>query len=103
MAMCEMCKRDNYKPLEMFVGIDQGIFIGPCCSLKTKCVPVNRPQIHILPAQDDVEYGMEVSNKIGVKAYVAYGGLQVSFERSPREIRAWAEKNGLIPDEKHVG
>jgi hypothetical protein len=101
MAVCEKCKNPtNYQPHEMFVALDEHLFIGPCCAPTTRSIPVRSPaEVHILPASDDVEYGLEISNRIGVKAYVNYAGLQLSFERSPREIKTWAQKQGLLVEQ----
>ncbi len=102
MAACEKCGTHGYLPQAM--SIENDIFVGPCCATPA-ATPVRMPaQVHVLPAQsDDVEYGVEVTNKKGVKAYVRYGGLDIAFERSPQQIRTWAEKNGLVDEKRKSG
>jgi hypothetical protein len=58
----------------------------------------NYSNVRVLPAptNEGPEYGIEVSNKVGVRAYAKYGGVNVAFERSPKELRDWAEKSGLV-------
>jgi hypothetical protein len=105
MAMCEKCKMQGYSPDAMFVEAD--LFIGPCCaqrdSTRVRLQAAGMPaQVHVLPAQGDsgeVAYGVEVSNRVGIHAWVNYQGLEVSFERNPAQLRTWAEKQGLM--ERH--
>lgn len=104
MAMCELCGTSGLDPKAMFIDVDSSMFIGACCTPKSqKFVPVivqaqPRPPMQVLhmPARlDDVEYGLELSNKVGVRAYVNYAGLSLQFEKTPAEIKSWATKNGL--------
>jgi hypothetical protein len=88
---CEYCKTGNFQREEMFVDQTNKLFVGPCCTAK---VPALAPVQAIQP-QEDLEYGVEVSNRRGVKAYANFGGLRLSFQRSPEQIRDWAEKNGF--------
>ena len=104
MAMCEKCKKSGYAPDQMFIEAD--LFVGPCCAtpdlsrVRLRGIPA---QVHILPAEPEgVEYGIELSNKHGVQAYARYEGLRVSFERTPEQLREWAEKNGIV-DQKKTG
>ena len=103
MAMCEVCSKSGYLP--EFMSIRDQIFVGPCCQTSSD-LPVNfrrGPQIINLPIKpDDVEYGFELSNKAGVKAYATYGGLSLQFERSPSQIRRWMEENDLIDKKRHA-
>lgn len=105
MAMCEMCGTKNYPPEAMFIDKATETFIGHCClSRSAGYVPVTiampqRPPMQVInmPLKaDDVEYGFEVSNKVGVRAYVNYAGLTLQFEKTPSDIRTWAQKNGII-------
>lgn len=103
MAMCESCNKGGFTPVEMFVHGEH--FVGPCCAKpgmrQVFPLPGSMPAtIHVLPNQEDVEYGIEVSNKVGVRAFANYHGLAVSFERSPAQIREWAEKNGFAEHRK---
>lgn len=100
MAMCEQCGKNGYVPFQMFVQFDK--FVGPCCkeagahSIQPPSPPAS---VHVLvpvKATDEVEYGLELSNKIGIRAYANYHGLQLSYERSPEQLKKWAEKQGLI-------
>lgn len=103
MAYCERCGKTGFTPGEMAVNTQEKIFVGPCC-MKDVDVPAlsavgPQPPTNViaLPANlDDVDYGIEVSNKVGVRAYVQYSGFQLSFEKSPKEIRKWAQEQGLI-------
>lgn len=98
MAMCEKCKKSGYQPADMF--IEANLFVGPCCN-DGRMTPVRKvydepAQVHVLrPPDQTFEYGVELSNRAGVKAYASYGGLEVRFERSPEEIKKWAEANGF--------
>jgi hypothetical protein len=111
MAACEKCGKTGFAPIDMY--IEANLFVGPCCadetmskvdSISTKS-PKRAADIHVLSEhQEDgeLEYGFEVSNKAGIRAYAKYGGASLAFERSPREIRDWAEKSGLL-EQKKVG
>jgi hypothetical protein len=101
MAMCEKCQKAGYDPKAMFIEGDQ--FIGVCCAGPYSRKVITPPaEVHVLPTQsDEIEYGIEVSNKVGVRAYANYQGLQLSFERSPQQLTAWAQRNGLM--EKKTG
>ncbi len=104
MAMCEKCKTNGFVPYQMAIDPIEQIFIGPCCAPKVlNARPVQQPStpanVHVLiPVNptNEVEYGVEVSNKIGIRAYANYYGLQVSFERTPDQIKKWAEQQGLV-------
>jgi hypothetical protein len=104
MAYCEECGKTGYTPNDMLVNQEKKIFIGPCCQRDVPVPKAIGPQpppgemrvIHLPKNTDDVEFGMEISNKIGVRAYVNYSGLQLSFERSPSEIQKWAKEQGFI-------
>jgi hypothetical protein len=100
-----MCGTKNYPPSAMFIDTATETFIGQCClSRSNGYVPVtvspfSRPPMQVIPMPiraDDVEYGFEVSNKVGVRAYVNYAGLSLQFDKSPTEIRDWALKNGIL-------
>ena len=99
MAMCEKCQKGGYAPDQMF--IEANLFVGPCCC-GLGMTPVaaafrKLAEVHVLPGQpDEVEYGLELTSTKGVHAYVRYGGLDISFERSPKQIQSWAEMNGLV-------
>lgn len=103
MAYCEECGKTGYNPDVMLVNREKKIFVGPCCQRDVPVPQAIGPQpsepmkvIHLPKNADDVEYGFEISNKIGVRAYVNYSGLQLSFERSPSEIQKWAKEQGFI-------
>lgn len=97
MAMCEMCGTAGYEPRQIYIDADSKTFVGPCCTSKVQHLLPLAGQVHVLPAPDEsAEYGVEVSNKVGVRAYLNYGGLAITFERTPRQIRTWAEKQGLV-------
>lgn len=104
MAMCEKCGKNGFVPYQMSIDPAEQKFIGPCCSELVAHVhhlqqPPAPAPIHILvpvKSSDEVEYGVEVSNKIGVRAFANYHGLQVSFERSPAQLQKWAEEQGLV-------
>jgi hypothetical protein len=92
---CENCNQAGLKLEDVHVQND--MFVGRCCVQQGAVKLVPPPaQVHVLPAQDDVEYGVEISNKVGIRAYANYHGLQVSFERTPRQLQDWAEKQGLL-------
>lgn len=103
MATCEKCGSKGHEPRKMFIEMESKSFVGECCldkcSLYIPVDPSKHPMPHelfVLPeSSDDIEYGVELSNKIGVRAFVAYGGLNLAFNRTPQQIRTWAEKNGL--------
>lgn len=101
MAMCEKCTKQAFHPTQMFIDRDTEKFVGPCCAAQGD-VPVSRPQVppvQVLPFKtqnDGLEYGIELSNKVGVHAYLNYQGLQISFERTPAQLRKWAEQQGLV-------
>ena len=108
MAMCEKCQKNGFVPYQMSIDPVEQKFIGPCCAPVTAGVmPVVQPpapsNVRLLqPVQPaDVEYGVEVSSKVGVRAYANYHGLQLSFERTPTQIKKWAEEQGLV--EHQVG
>lgn len=112
MAMCEMCGTKNYPPESMFIDKATTSFIGPCCiSHSVGFTPVTsnpfpRPPMQVIqmpPRVEDVEYGFEVSNKVGVRAYVNYAGLSLQFEKTPTQIREWAQKNGIVEPAKVTG
>lgn len=108
MATCEKCNTGGWHPDAMFIDIDAKGFIGPCCTSRTThYVPITvatqpRPPMQVIqmPPKGDVEYGLEVSNKVGIRAYVNYAGLSLQFEKTPTEIREWATANGLA-EQKH--
>jgi hypothetical protein len=95
MASCEKCGTAGFVPHQMLVDKEKQIFIGPCCAAST-----TMPGIRVVPAKapqpEDVEYGVQVSNKTGVHVYVNYGGLALSFDKSPEELKAWAVENGIV-------
>lgn len=103
MAHCERCGTAGFEPNAMFIDLETKMFVGGCCTPLSKAfVPITvsahpRPPMQVinLPPNGDVEYGMEISNKVGVRAYVNYAGLSVQFEKTPTEIKEWAQKNGL--------
>jgi len=99
MAQCEKCGKGGWRPMAMFVESES--FIGPCCAQQS-ATPIQFDHIRMLPQPQSTEpeYGIEISNKVGVKAYVSYSGLQLSFERSPEEIRRWAMEAGVIEAKK---
>lgn len=104
MAMCEKCGKNGFVPYQMAIDPVEQKFIGPCCKEQTVNAHVIQPpappaQVHVLvpvKATDEVEYGLELSNKVGVRAFANYHGLQLSFERSPEQIRKWALEQGLL-------
>jgi hypothetical protein len=107
MAACEKCGKSGFVPYQMFIDPVEQKFVGPCCATVGAQVHVVQPpapsapaQIHVLSPPDDVEYGIEVSNKVGVRAFANYHGLEVTFERSPDEIRKWAETQGIVEPKK---
>ena len=79
MAMCEKCGSSGFDMREMRVGEDKKTFIGPCC---LKADPSRATQ--------DVEYGIELSSHLGLKAYVRYGGLSLEFKRTIEELKSWS-------------
>lgn len=101
MAMCEKCGKNGYTPYQMSVDPAEQKFVGPCCKDVVAHVhqlqppPPVRVVVPITPT-DEFEYGLELSSKVGVRAYANYHGLQVSFEKTPTEIRRWAETQGLV-------
>lgn len=94
MAACEKCGASGFTPYQMLVDKEHQIFIGPCCSTST-----SMPGMKVVPRglpPEEVEYGIQVSNKVGVHLYVNYGGLALSFDRTPKEIEDWAIKTGIM-------
>jgi hypothetical protein len=106
MAMCEKCGKSGYVPYQMSIDPTEQKFVGPCCAGQTvgaHLVQGPPAPVRLLQAvqPDDVEYGVEVSSKVGVRAYANYHGLQLSFERTPTQIKQWAQEQGII--EARVG
>jgi hypothetical protein len=95
MAACEKCGTSGFTPYQMLVDKEHQIFIGPCCSTST-----SMPGIRVVPKEppppEDVEYGIQVSNKVGVHVYLNYGGLALSFDKTPKELEDWAVKTGIM-------
>lgn len=109
MAMCEKCGKNGYLPTAMSVDPERDQFVGPCCADQSKTFRVAEPrgalppmQVIKLPPKGDVEYGLEVSNKVGVRAFVNWAGFSLQFERTPTELTDWAKKNGFIDDNKRT-
>lgn len=106
MAYCEKCNKQGFSPNQMYVDQEKKIFVGPCCATEELTpamhvvgdTPVPKPGtvIQIPRNLNDVDYGLEISNSVGVRAYVQYSGFQLSFERSPYEIKKWAKEQGII-------
>ena len=94
MAACEKCGTTGFTPHQMLVDPEKQIFVGPCCTTST-----SMPGVRVVakgPPPEDVEYGVQISNKLGVHVYVNYGGLALSFDRTPKELQDWAVKNGIM-------
>lgn len=94
MAYCEKCGTKGFTPYQMLVDPSANIFVGPCCADNTAIAGVRvaaKP-----PPAEDLEYGVQISNKVGVSIYLNYNGLAISYDRSPAEIKHWAIKNGLM-------
>ncbi len=107
MAMCEKCGKNGYTPYQMAVDPIEQKFLGPCCKDQVVAAHIIQPPAQqmpppalrvVVPIQptNEVEYGLEVSNKIGVHAYVNYQGLRLTFEKSPEELKDWAQRQGLL-------
>lgn len=97
MAMCEKCNKTGYTPQQM--AILGEMFFGPCCATPDMrpVAPPQYGQVHVLPTQQDaVEYGIEISNRVGIRAYAHYHGLSIEYERSPQQIEGWLRHQGII-------
>lgn len=62
----------------MQVDPENKTFVGPCCLTAQPTMGV--------PA---VEYGVEFSSHMGLKAYVTYNGLTMEFKKTREELKAW--------------
>ena len=82
MAYCEKCGQKGYEPQQMRVDEANRQFLGPCCA---KVVEI-APPIGTVKT-DEVDYGIELSKSMGLRAYVAYGGLSLQFKRTPVELK----------------
>lgn len=80
MAVCENCNLGGFLPQDMRADAYGRMLIGPCCVGKD-VRPVDAAQ------ELDIEYGVEVSSKRGLKAYINAGGLSIQFRKSPSELK----------------
>lgn len=78
MAQCEQCGTKGFDMRDMKVDQEKRTFVGPCCN-KTPVV------------KEEIEYGIEFSSHMGLKAYATYGGLTLEFKRTREELKAWLE------------
>ncbi len=78
MAQCEQCGTKGFDMREMNVDQEKRTFVGPCCN-KTPAV------------KEEIQYGIEFSSHMGLKAYATYGGLTLEFKRTREELKAWLE------------
>lgn len=84
MAICEKCGTKGFDMREMSTNAEKTMFIGPCCV---------RAEPNKLFESNDVQYGLEISSHMGVKAYVTYGGLTLEFKKTREEISQWMDQN----------
>lgn len=78
MAACENCGKSGFDRRQMEIDSVRRLIIGPCCAQKA----LQSPDV-----QSDIEYGLHISSKTGVTAYLQGAGLSVMFNKSPEEIR----------------
>jgi hypothetical protein len=88
MATCENCNKGGYTAEQMDNRWDK--VVGPCCYhiYAPQMAQVTGGQVNAPPP----EYGVEVSNKIGIRAYVEYAGFKAEFKKSPEEIKQLFEE-----------
>lgn len=81
MAKCERCGTGGFDMREMSADMTTQQFIGPCCTQER-------------PAQkkEEVQYGLELSSHMGLRAYISYGGLNLEFKKTNEELKQWMEK-----------
>jgi len=77
---CEICEEGGYDREDMMIDMNTRKFVGPCCA-----PGLGTPEI----SEDDLEYGVEFSSKNGVVAFISAGGLMLSFQRRPEDIKRW--------------
>lgn len=83
MAVCDSCNLGGYLPQDMRADINGTMLVGPCCA--NKVVPP-RPTGEL-----EIEYGIELSSKKGLRAYINAGGLSIQFKKTPVELRELIE------------
>src|SRR2546428_12663555 len=81
MAKCERCGTAGLDMRNMQVDAEKKQFVGPCC-VKSN---INKA------FSNDVEYGIEFSSHMGLRAYGSYGGLSVEFKKTSEELKQWME------------
>lgn len=90
MAACESCNRDGYGPEDM--KNRNGKTVGPCCD------PLTNPQpLRALPTPEQLKptepvFGLEISNKVGIRAFLEYGGAKLEFQKTPDELKKLLEQ-----------
>lgn len=82
MAKCERCGTGGFDMRVMHAD-EKKQFVGPCC------VKVNADINAAF--SNDLEYGLEFSSHMGLRAYASYGGLSIEFKKTQEELRKWTE------------
>ena len=96
MAYCENCGKTGLDPRSMFADPNRKLFMGPCCA-----PPMTGEgavaTVEVLPAEDQNDFGLEISNTFGVLAYGQFGGLQFKYRRPIETMPDWFQKGHLPP------
>ena len=98
MAACEKCGTKGYAPYQMLIDPQAQLVVGPCCATPAA---VNGVRLMAKPNVEDVEYGIQISNKVGISAYLNYAGFSLTFDKTPAELRQWAVETGLVQQTTH--
>lgn len=83
MAQCERCGTSGHDMRDMSTDQDKKMFIGPCC---VKADPSK------FFDSSKINYGIEISSHMGVRAYATYGGFSVEFKKTAEEINKWIQE-----------
>lgn len=83
MALCEKCGKSGHDMRDMVADKEKQMFIGPCCI---------KAQPAVLFQDTEIQFGVEVSSHMGIRAYASYGGLSVEFKKTKEEVQQWLEK-----------
>lgn len=90
MALCEKCGSSGHDMKNMKVDDDNKTFVGPCC------VKIDPEKLF---DQTEVQYGVEFSSHVGLKAYATYGGFTVEFKKTKEELNKWLGQKKSTPQE----
>lgn len=83
MAQCEKCGSTGHDMRDMMADAERKTFVGPCCV---------RADAAKMFEKSEVQYGIEISSHMGVRAYASYNGLSVEFKKTKEEIASWVQE-----------